>query len=420
MPADPLAPTQSALPFKPMHSTPQNAASTPSARTLKLLSFALPMLLAAGCRPPSGAGAHAPGAGAPPPPSVSVSIVEEKPITEFEELSGRLGAVDFVEIRPRVSGHIQEVRFKAGERVRKGDVLFIIDPRWHQAEFDRASAAVKSAEVRLQTATREANRVKALLADRAISAEDADARQSRLEEAQAGLNAAQAALAAVSLDLEFTQVRSPIDGRASRAYVTPGNHVSGVAGANTLLTTVVSIDPIHLYVDMDETTLLRFQRLMRDNQLPSENGRVPVHMALGEESEFSVVGWVESLDNRLDPASGAILLRATFPNPDGNLIPGLYARVRVPVSPNRPVVLISDRAVGTDQSQKFVLTLTQTNTVAYRPVKLGPIVNGQRVIREGLKPGDKVIVNGLQKVRPGMPVTVEAAPSATGATGGSR
>jgi RND family efflux transporter MFP subunit len=361
-----------------------------------------------GCnsQPPAGA------TGFPPPPTVTVAAVETREIIEHEEVVGRTEAVDSVEIRPRVSGYIQEVRFKSGQKVKKGDLLFLIDPRTRQAALDRAEADLRRAQSSLENAQAEAARAERLLTTKAISKEESDTRAWKLTDAQAVLLAAQAARESARLELEFCEVRSPIDGRVSRALVTPGNNVSGVDGNTTLLTTVVSIDPIYVLSDVDETTALRFKRLALEQKLErDEQGRIAVEMALADEQDFPRKGFVESVDNRLNPGTGSILVRSAFPNPDELIIPGLFVRARIPVGQPKPTLLISDRAIGTDQSQKFVLTLTSSNTVAYRPVKIGPAVDGKRVIREGLVAGEKVVVNGLAKVRPGMPVTPETEPA---------
>lgn len=357
----------------------------------------------------------------PPPPTVTVAPVVEREVVEHEEFVGRTEAVDFVEIRPRVSGYIQEVRFQSGQLVRQGEVLFVIDPRTRQAALDRAEADVNRARNSLETAEREAGRADALLANRAISREEADVRLWKLTDAKAALLSAEAARQAAKLELEFCQVRSPINGRVSRALITVGNNVSGVDGATTLLTTVVSIDPIYVMTDLDEATMLRYQRLARDQKLTrNEQGRVAVDMALSDEPNFPRHGAVESLDTTLNPNTGSILVRSVFPNPDGLLVPGLFVRVRLPVSESRKALLVSERAIGTDQSQKFVLTLTASNTVAYRPIHIGPELDGFRVIRSGLQAGEKVVVNGQQRVRPGMPVTPEAEAAPAGGTNETR
>lgn len=358
-----------------------------------------------GCRP-AGAPAQVQ---APPPPAVTVAPVEQRELTEWNEFTGRTAPVDYVEIRPRVSGHIDEVRFTAGQLVKKGDVLFVIDARWYKAELDRREAEHSMAHVRVENAEREAKRTAQLLASRAISQEEADAREARYQEARAALVAAEAAISSARLDFEHTSIRSPIDGRVSRAWVTPGNYVSPVPGSNGILTTVVSIDPIHVYVDMDENSLLSFNALRRDGRIGGADGRIDVELQLADEAGFEHRGYVESLDNRVDPQTGSIVLRAVFPNPDGRIVPGLFARLRVPASAKRPALLVAESAIGTDQAQKFVLTLSPTNTATYRPVELGPLLNGKRIVRKGLGAGEKVIVNGIARVRPGMPVSPQDA-----------
>lgn len=346
---------------------------------------------------------------APPPPKVTVASVEESNMIDHRELLGRVDSMETVEVRPRVSGHIDEVSLQAGQLVKKGDVLFQIDPRWYRAQFDLSKAAVERAKVRVSITERDARRSRELLANRAISVEEADTRSSLLDEARAELLAAEASLESARLDLDYTQIRAPISGRINRAYVTAGNLVSGAPASATLLTTITSIGDMYVYADVDEATLLSFNQLSQKGRLPTENGRVPVEMALSDESDFTHRGYVESADNRLDMSTGSLVLRMVFPNADGKLLPGLSARVKLPVSGADRTLLINERAIGTNQSQKFVLTVAPDNTVAYHSVKLGPIVNGRRVIREGVNAGDRVIVNGLQRVSAGMTVTPETA-----------
>jgi RND family efflux transporter MFP subunit len=278
-------------------------------------------------------------------------------------------------------------------------VLFIIDPRWNQATFDQRQAEYDQAKG-------EADRTDLLLKNNAISAEEAEARRARYAGAKAALESAR-------LDLEFTQVRSPIDGRVSRALLTEGNYVSGAAGSATLLTTVVSVDPVYVYASVDEDTLLKFNRLVEAKQLGTgDGGKIPVELELADEAVFPHRGSIESFDNQLDPNTGSILLRAVFPNGDGRIVPGLFARIRIPLSEKHPALLVDERAIGTDQANKFVLTLTPTNTVAYQAVTLGPTIEGKRLIRSGLVAGEEIVVSGLQRVRPGMAVLPEAAPVA--------
>jgi len=329
----------------------------------------------------------------PPATKVTVSPVEVKLVTEFEELTGRIDATETVELRARVSGHLEDVHFQAGQLVEKGEVLFTIDPRWYQAQFDLAAA-------RADVATREAKRAEDLLAAAAISGEEVESRRAKAAEARAEL-------ATARLDLEHTVVRAPISGRVSRAFITAGNLVSGAPGSATLLTTIVTTGNAYVYADLDETALLKFNRVARDNHLHLQGGRIPVDMQLADESDYPRHGFIESMDNRVNPATGSLTVRMVFPNDDGALLPGLFARVRLPVSAPENTLLVSERAIGTDQSQKFVLTVGKDNTVAYRTVTLGANVEGKRVIRQGLNPGENIIVNGLQRVRPGMTVAPE-------------
>jgi RND family efflux transporter MFP subunit len=335
---------------------------------------------------------HKVGQQGPPPAAVTVAPVEQKQIVEWSEFTGHTEPVDSVEIRPRTSGYIQEVRFQSGQLVKKGDVLFVIDPRWNQATFDQRQAEYDQAKS-------EADRTDKLLANNAISAEEAEARKARYEEAKAALDSAR-------LDFEYTQVRAPIDGRVSRALLTGGNYVSGNAGSASLLTTVVSVNPVYVYADVDEDTLLKFNELVYSKKLgTTDGGKIPVELQLADESEFPHRGYIESFDNKLDPNTGSILLRAVFPNDDGRIVPGLFARIRIPLSERHDALLIDERSIGTDQANKFVLTLTSSNTVQYQAVELGPLVDGKRVVRSGLEAGEKIVVNGLARVRPGMPVT---------------
>ena len=335
----------------------------------------------------------------PAAPRVTVAPVEQQLVTEYEELTGHVDALETVELRARVSGHLESVRFQAGQLVQKGDVLFTIDPRWYRAQFDLAAA-------RAEVAAREAARAEKLLAAAAISGEEVESRRAAAAEARAALETAK-------LDLEHTEVRAPIAGRIGRAHVTPGNLVSGSPGIATLLTTLVSVGDAYVYADLDEATLLKFNRLAREGRILTRNGRIPVELQLSDESGYPRHGYIESADNRVNPATGSLALRLVFPNDDNALIPGLFARVRIPVSEPQSALLVSERAIGTDQSQKFVLTVGADNTVAYRTVKLGTVVEGKRVVREGLQPGETIIVNGLQRVRPGMTVAPEPQAVAT-------
>jgi RND family efflux transporter MFP subunit len=353
--------------------------------TVSTLTVSALVILSSGC-------SHQVRQKGPPPAAVTVAPVEQKEIVEWSEFTGHTEPVESVNIRPRTSGYIQEVRFQSGQLVKKGDVLFVIDPSLYQAVFDQRKAEYDQAKS-------ENDRTAQLLANNAISAEEAEARKARYEEAKAALDAAR-------LDLEFTDVRAPIDGRVSRALLTEGNYVSGTAGSASLLTTIVSVGPIYVYADIDEDTLLKFNELVDAKKLGvSDGGKIPVELQLADESEFPHQGYIESFDNKLDPDTGSILLRAVFPNSDGRIVPGLFARIRIPLSERHPALLVDERAIGTDQANKFVLTLTPTNTVQYQAVELGPLIDGQRVVRSGLEAGEKIVVNGMARVRPGMPVT---------------
>jgi len=342
---------------------------------------------------PTRSSAAVPTAVPTPATKVTVTPVEVKLVTEFEEITGRIDATETVELRARVSGHLEDVHFQAGQLVEKGEVLFTIDPRWYQAQFDLAAA-------RAEVAAREAKRAEDLLAASAISNEEAESRRAKAAEARAQL-------ATARLDLEHTVVRAPISGRVSRAFITAGNLVSGAPGSATLLTTIVTTGNAYVYADLDESALLKFNRVAHANHLLLQSGRIPVDMQLADESDYPRHGFIESMDNRVNPATGSLTVRMVFPNDDGALLPGLFARVRLPVSAPENTLLVSERAIGTDQSQKFVLTVAKDNTVTYRSVKLGGNVEGKRVIRAGLQPGENIIVNGLQRVRPGMTVAPE-------------
>jgi RND family efflux transporter MFP subunit len=338
-----------------------------------------------------------------PPPTVTIAPVEQKQIVEWHEFTGHTEPIDSVDIRPRVSGYIQDVKFQSGQLVKKGDVLFVIDPRWNQAVFDQRQAEYD------QTKS-EADRIDLLLKNHAISAEEADARKARFAEAKAALDSAR-------LDLEYTEVRAPIDGRVSRALLTEGNYVSGTAGSASLMTTIVSVGPIYIYADVDENSFLKFNELIAENKMETNaDGKIPVELQLADETNFSHQGYIESLDNRLNPETGSILLRAVFPNEDGQIVPGLFARIRIPLSDRHSALLVDERAIGTDQSQKFVLTVTSSNTVEYQTVNLGQSIDGERIVESGLEAGQVIVVNGLQRVRPGMPITPQTEAAAKAAS----
>jgi RND family efflux transporter MFP subunit len=341
---------------------------------------------------------------APPPPQVSVATVVEKDVADWDEFTGRLEAVDRVEIRPRVTGYIDRVVFQEGHEVRKGELLFVIDPRPYQAELDKATAALARARTSAEYAATELKRAEDLLAERAISREEYEQRASASRQAGAGVQGAQADVEAARLNLGFTRVTSPIDGRVSRAEVTPGNLVQSGQSA-TLLTTVVSLDPIYVEFQGDEQIYLKYTEMSQRGERPSSRyAQNPVLLGLANEDGFPHQGYMVFVDNQLDPATGTIRARAIFDNKDRRFTPGLFARVRLIGSGRYHAVLINDRAVGTDQDKKFVLVLGAGDVAEYRPVTIGRVVDGLRVVLTGLKAGETIIVNGLQRVQPGMKV----------------
>jgi RND family efflux transporter MFP subunit len=354
---------------------------------------------------------------APPAPTVTVAAVQQREITEWDEFSGRFEAVESVEIRPRVSGYIQKVVFSEGSEVRKGELLFQIEARPYQAELARAQGELAQARSAASLAARTLERSRPLAATQAISREDFDNRTTAAERGAAAVSAAQAALATARLNLEWTQVRSPITGRVGRAQVTQGNLVQ--AGGPTVLTTVVSLDPIHVTFDADERSYLKYAA--RSRQGGASKRRTPIALGLSsEDGAFPHQGQVDFVDNQLDPRTGTVKARAVFANPDRLFAPGLFARLKLESSGQYQAPVVSDRAVGTDQDKKFVLVLKPDNSVEYRPVQLGRLVDGYRVVAGGLKAGEQIVVNGLQRVRPGMKVTPTPGPMLADASGPSR
>ncbi len=334
--------------------------------------------------------------GPPPAPEVSVAAVTVEPIHEWQEFTGRLQAVESVELRPRVSGYVESVGFNEGSRVEAGDVLFRIDARPFQAEVDRLTAEHERAAAQLALATSNRERAVRLLEENAISREEFDSLSTAEAIAAAGLASVEAALEAARLDLAFTTVEAPIDGRASNALVTAGNLVD----SSTLLTTLVSDAPIYAYFYADEHSYLRFM----EGQDPAAARNAKVYVGLINEEGYPHEGRLDFLDNRVDSESGTIRGRAVLPNADGRFTPGLFVRLKL-VSPDiQDVALVDERAIGTDLSQKYVLVLDEQNVAQYRAVETGPLVDELRVITSGLEGGERVIVNGLQRVRPGATV----------------
>jgi multidrug efflux system membrane fusion protein len=350
----------------------------------------------AGCSP---ADSKAPDAAAVAGPPVTAATVLERPLNETQEFSGRLEALERVDIRARVGGYITSVNFKPGSLVNKGDVLFVIDARPYQAEANRAEAAAVSARAKADLARLELSRSERLLADKAIAQREVDEKASSLKELDANVRAAQATLEAARLNLAYTRVTAPISGRVSKAEITTGNLVDGAA----ILTSVVPNKGIYASFDGDEDTYLRVARVAQ------KGTPVVVKVGLANETGFPHEGKLEFVDNRLDAATGSVRMRATFGNEDNVLVPGLFARVQLSGDPQAKATtaVISERAVGTDQNRKFVYVINADNTAQYREVVLGPALDGMRVVRQGLKPGEKIVVNGLQRVQPGAQVTAQ-------------
>ncbi|HEY9519011.1 MAG TPA: efflux RND transporter periplasmic adaptor subunit [Gemmatimonadales bacterium] len=343
----------------------------------------------------------------PPAPAVTVADVAGREITEWDEFTGRFEAVDAVEIRPRVSGYLRRVLFAEGKEVRKGEVLFEIDPRPYEADLAGAEAELERARSGAALAAREVERAQRLVTVQAISREEYDARVSAAAQGGSSVRAAQAAVAMARLNLEWTRVRAPISGRVSNAMVTEGNLVQAGPPGATLLTTVVSLDPIYVYFDSDEQTFLKYGALARAGLRQSSHvAQTPVHLGLANENGgFPHRGYVDFLDNQLDPRSGTIRTRAVFSNRERLFTPGLFARLKLVGSGRYRATLILDRAIGTDQDKKFVLIVKPDSTVDYRPIQIGRLIDGLRIVTGGLVPGDRIVVNGLQRVRPGMKVT---------------
>ena len=339
-------------------------------------------------------------AGALPPPTVSVAKVVEREFQPWDEFTGRISAVETVELRPRVSGYIERVAYEEGSEVRKGDLLFVIDQRRYRAVYDRAVAEFERARSEARLAASELERAETLLAAKAISREEFDARRAASTQGGAAVRAAAAAVDAARLDLQFTEVRSPIDGRAGRALVTVGN----LAQADTtLLTTLVSLDPMHVYFEADEQTFLDYAAAARRGEHRTDAS--PVRVGLANEDGFPHAGRVDFVDNQVDARTGTIRARAVVPNPDRTLTPGLFARVQLAGGNRQAALLIDEKAVLTDQDRKYVYVLGPNDVAVRKDVVLGRRDGTLRVVDRGLEPEDVVIVHGVQKVFfAGMPV----------------
>src|SRR6266700_5311300 len=342
---------------------------------------------------------------APTPAEVSVAEVVCKQIGDSDEFTGRLEAVNAVEVRPRVSGYLQSVNFKEGAIVRHGDLLFQIDPRPFQAEVDRLKGDLSQAKAQRSRAQSDFERAERLHNNDGMSAEEYDRRAAVRNEAEARIASTEAALRGAELNLEFTRVTAQITGRVGRAEITEGNLVEGGAGQIRPLTTLVSLDPIYVYFDVDEQTYLKYAHVTQTHGTSSHEMRGSALLGLADEDGFTHACQVSFVDNQVSSSTGTIRLRATFANKNLALTPGLFARIKLQGGGSQNGCLARDEAVVTDLNQKYVFVLGKNNTLTYRPVKLGPMTEGLRVVRDGLHEGDVIVVSGLQRVRPGTAVT---------------
>jgi RND family efflux transporter MFP subunit len=372
-------------------------------RFLKAALAAISMLALASCGEKQ---AQAPSA--PPPPAVSVANPVEKRVVEWDEYTGRFDAVDTVEVRARISGVLTEVKFTDGAIVKKGDLLLVIDPRPFQRVLDRDRAALQGAKVQLDFAQKDLERAKPLVANNTISQQGFDQRNQAVKVAEANVLSAEASVRSAELDVEFTQIRAPIAGRIGRKLVSEGNFITGGSGSGTLLTTIVSIDPIYFYFDISEADFLKYKRLLEQGMRPSSRETAnPIEVGLQGDAGFPIKGKMNFVDNRIDTATGSLRERATFENPNGNLLPGLFAHARVIGSGEYTAILLPDEAIATDQSNRFVFVVADDGAVGAKSVALGPLIDGLRVIRSGVTPTDWVIVNGVQRARKGIKVKPE-------------
>ncbi len=344
-----------------------------------------------------------------PPPDVSVAPVVQRSVTAWDDYNGHIEATESAEIRPRVTGHLTGVHYREGGLVEKGQLLFTIDDREFSAAADAARADLVRAESRLVLAQQELTRAEALIAARAVSQGELESRRVEFQQAEADRVSARARLAQAGLNLGFTRVTAPFAGRAGDALVDPGNLVQT---GTTILTTVVSIDPVYVAFEGDERAYLRYQELARaGSRQSSRDARNPVQVGLADESGYPHAGEMDFVDNKLNPATGTIRARAVLPNPDGALTPGLFARVRLLGESQKDALLIHEQAVLTDQDRRYVYILGKGNTAERRDVKLGPQVEGLRIVESGLAPGDRVIVNGMRKIFfAGQPVSPREVP----------
>ena len=347
---------------------------------------------------------------APVATPVSVATVVQSDVATWDEFSGRLEAVERVDIRSRVAGTVQSVHFREGALVAKGDLLITIDPAPYAADVDRADAQVVAAQARVSYSRSEFERAKRLLDEHAIAQREFDERNNAQREADANLRAAQAALQTAKLSLGYTQVRAPVAGRVGKLEITTGNLVAAGPGA-PVLTTLVSVSPIYASFDADEQIVTR---ALHDVQGTGKNAgarqleSIPVQMGTAATPDTPFVGHLQLVDNQVDAKSGTVRVRAVFDNKDGSLMPGQFAKLRMGQVKSSSALMVNERAVGTDQNKKYVMVIGNDNTAAYREVTLGAHVNGLRIVTTGLKPQERVVVNGLQRIRPGALVAPQA------------
>jgi membrane fusion protein, multidrug efflux system len=345
----------------------------------------------------------------PPPQAplpVNVVTAVEKEVNEWDEFTGRLEAVESVEIRPRVSGYITEIHFEAGAIIKKGDLLYVIDPRPYQADFDRAAAEVERNQAQEKLAQIELDRAKELRAKNTISASEFDQKAATYQGASAATASAVAAKNAAALNLEFTQVKSPIDGRVSDERITLGNLVQPGAGPENVLTTVVSVDPIYAKVDADENAILKYVKLSEQGKrVSARTAKIPAWVELGNEADFPHQGYVDFVDNRLDPGTGTVRARVVLKNWNPNLItPGFFIRVRVAGATPYRAALVADNVISSQQGVKYAFVVKPDNTIERRTLETASTFEGKRIVKSGLKDGEKVVSTRLQLLQPGMPV----------------
>lgn len=349
-----------------------------------------------------------------PPPEVGVAPVVEREVADFFETTGRTQAVESVDLRARVSGYLVKIAFKDGDEVQPGDLLFEIDPRPYEAEVLRAQGELARWEALKKKAEADLARNQRLLPTGAASQKELDSAIASKGSADAEITSARGTLEKAKLNLEFSRVTAPVKGRVSKANVTVGNLIE----ASTLLTTVVSSEPMWMYFDIDERTVLQYRARYAEahpGDTKAPNARdlaIPVEIGLAHEDGYSLRGTLDFIDNQVNTATGTMLARAVFPNADRRLTPGLFVRVRLPIGDPTRSLLVSERAIGTDQGTKYVLVVNAQNVVEYRPVTLGPLSEGMRVLREGVKAGERVVTAGIQRARPGITVKPQEAPPA--------